>query len=313
MKKPIYFLLGIFLIFVIIYFLLVQKEKKTFSPGKVENFLQLDSALVDRIEFKKFDTKLVFQKTDQQWYIVEPDSYRADNNALGQLLSTASHLEVGEVISSNPKKQFFFQVDTAVGTGLVFFDGENRVASLVIGKMSSDYLHVYLRKTDSDDVYLAKGYFTRLANRKIDQWRDRRIFTFDPTQINEIELSRGKDKFRLTKEDTLWQLSQSPYQKSSVADSKKAEDYVRTLANMKADEFARKPQIEELNFKKPQFVLKLTFLDGHEEKLFVTCKRKEDDRYFAKINQDKSVFILFEYTFKKLAKKFEDFQPEEGN
>jgi len=311
MKKPFYLLLGILLIFMIIYFILIQKEKKTFSPGKVENFLELDSAQVNRVEFGKFDTKLVFQKTNQRWYIVEPDSYRANNDAIGQLLSMASHLEVGEVISSNQEKQFLFQVDSLIGTRLNFFAGVNLLASLVIGKMSADYLHSYLRKANSDDVYLAKGDFTQLANRKIDEWRDQGIFTFDPKQVKEIELSQGKEKFKLTKEDTFWQLSQSPYQKSSVADSKKAEDYIRTLANMKADEFARKPQIEELNFKKPQFVLKLTFLDGHEEKLFVTRRHKEDNRYFVKTTQDKSVYVLYKYNFNNLAKEFEGFQPKE--
>jgi len=299
------------LVFVIIYLLLIQKEKKTFSPGKVENFLKLDSAQVNRIEFGKFGTKLIFQKTNQQWYMLEPDSFRADNNTIGQLLSVFSHLEVGEKISSNREKQFVFQVDTLTGTRLDFFRGENQLASVVIGKMSSDRLHAYLRKTNSDDVYLVRRHFIRMVKRKIDQWRDRGIFTFDPKHLREIKLSRGKEEFKLTREDTLWQLSLYPYQESFQADSKKTEDYLRTLADMKADEFARKPEIEEIDFKKPQFMLKLTFLDGHEETLFATQKRKEDNRYFVKTDQNKSIFVLFEYTFKRLAKKLEDFQPKE--
>jgi len=202
-------------------------------------------------------------------------------------------------------------VDTVTGTRLNFFAGENQLASLVIGKMSSDYLHAYLRKTDSDDVYLAKGHFTRLANRPIDQWRDLNIFAFDLKQVKEIEISQDKEKFRLTQQDTLWQLSLYPYQKSFQADSKKTEDYIRTLAYMKADYFAKKPEVEGLDFKKTRLVLKLTFLDGHEEKLFVTQKHKEDDRYFAKTTQDKSVYVLYKYNFNNLAKEFEDFKSKE--
>ena len=307
MKKPIYLLLGILLLFVIIYFLLIQKERKTFAPVKVENFLQLDSTQVDRIEFGKFDTKLVFQKINQRWQVVEPDSYRADNDAIGKLVSAASHLEVGEIISSNKQKQLLFQVDTLMGTRLGFFARGNQLASVVVGKMSSDRLHVYLRKTDSDDVYLTKGYFTGIPDRKLEDWRDRGIFTFDPKQIKEIELSQDKEKFKLTKEDTLWQLSLYPYQKSSQADGQAVENYVKTLANMTTDGFARKPEIEEMDFEKPQLELKLTFLDGHEEKLFAALKHKEDNRYFVKTNQDKSVFVLYEHNFKRLVKKFEDF------
>ncbi|KPL01033.1 MAG: hypothetical protein AMJ91_01980 [candidate division Zixibacteria bacterium SM23_73_3] len=311
MKKPTYVLLGSLLLFVIIYFILVQKEKKTFSPGKVENFLQLDSASVNRIEFKKYDTRLVFQKINQQWHMIEPDSYRADKGALGQLLSMTSRLEVGELISSNQEKQFLFQVDTLMGTGINFVAGEKLLASLVIGKLSDDYLHVYLRKTDSDDVYLAPEILNRIANRKITQWRNRAIFIFDPAQVNEIELNQGKDKFKLTRQDTLWQLSQYPYRESSVADGEAVEDYVKTLKEMRADNFARTPEIEDVDFQKFDLLLKFTFLDGHQERLFATRRDEEDNRYLVKTDQDKSVFILFEHNFKRLAKKFKDFLPKE--
>jgi hypothetical protein len=311
MKKPIYILLGILLLFVIIYFLLVQKEKRTFSPRKTENFLGLDSAQVDRIEFKKFDTKLVFKKLNQRWHITQPESYRADNQAVGRMLSMASHMEVGEIISSNPEKQLLFQVDSLTGTGLDFFSGENLLASVVLGKMSDDYMHAYLRKTNSDDVYLAKSNFAGIANRRIEQWRNRSIFSFEPHQVKEIEFIQGAERFKLTKEDTLWEISPDPYQKSSPTEGQTVEDYIGTLASMKADEFAKAPEIAEVDFEKPQLELKLSFLDGHEERLFA-FRMNEESRYLVRSDQDESIFVLFEYNFKRLAKTTEDFPPQEG-
>ena len=313
MKKPIYYLLGILLIFVIVYFLLIQKEKKTFAPGKVENFLQLDSTSVNQIAFKKFDTKLIFQKVNQAWYMIEPESCRVDNQAVGQLLSAASHLEVGEVISSNREKQSLFMVDDFTGTRLDFFAGERQLASLVLGTMSPDFLQAYLRKANSDDVYLAKGFFTRLAERKVDQWKNRTLFTFNPKQIKEIELSQSKERFKLIRQDTTWQLSWYPYQESSPADAKMVEDYIQSLASMKADEFAKKTDIEGIDFNKTEFLLTLTFLDGHEEKLLATRKMEDESRYFVTVDQDKSVYALFEYTFKRLEKKPEDFLLNKSN
>lgn len=313
MKKPIYFLLGILLIFVIVYLLLIQKEKKTFAPEKMENFLELDSAQVNRIEFQKYGTKLVFRKVKDFWYISQPDSFRADRNAIGQLLSSASHLEAGELISSNREKQVFFQVDSFTGTGLDFFSGEKRLASVVLGKTSSDLLHGYLRKTNSDDVYLVKSLFSRLAERRIDKWRDRIIFPFDPKQIKEMELSLGNEKYKLTKEDTLWRVSLYPYQESYSADGKLVEDYVQSLANMKADDFATKPEIATLDFQKFEFLLAFTFQDGHTEKLFVTRREQTGDRYYVKSDKDNSIFVLFEYNLKRLVKKPDDFRYKKEN
>lgn len=311
MKKPLYILLGILAICVIVYFLLVQKEKKTFRLEKVENFLQLDSAAVNRFEFNLFDTKLAFEKVGEQWYMLRPDSCRADNRAIGQMLSMGSHLEVGEIISSNPEKQFVFQVDTLMGNRLDFFDGENLLASMVIGKMQEDRLHAYLRKTDSDDVYLAKGLFSRVANRRMDQWKDRSIFVLDPTQTSEIELSQGREKFRLTKEDTLWLLSEHPYQESSQADGEVVREYLETLANIKADELRRPREVFGVDFDRAEFEIKLTLSDGQEETVVAVPQAKEDSRYFVKTDRDRNIFVLFEFNFKRLARSFQDFQPKE--
>ncbi|NIN00028.1 MAG: DUF4340 domain-containing protein [candidate division Zixibacteria bacterium] len=310
MKKPIYVLIAVFLLFVTIYLVLVQKEKKTFSPRTVENFLGLDSVSVNRIEFIKYDTKMVFQKIGQQWYIVEPDSYRADNKAIGQLVSLASHLTVGEIISSNPEKQILFQVDSLTGTGLDFFSGDRQLASVVVGKMSDDYMHAYLRKTGSEDVYLAKGFFSSITQQRVDHWRDRQILAFDPGLVTEVEFTQGKDKFKLTREDTVWQLSAPPYRETATADHEKTEDYIRTLAEIRSDKFPLKNEIVGMRFENPELVIKLTFADGHEEKLLATKASGEGNRYFVKTDQSESVFVLFEYNYKRLAKKLEDFQPE---
>ena len=311
MKKPLYILLGLLAIFVIVYFLLIQKEKKTFRQEKVENFLQLDSAAVNRFEFNLFDTKLAFEKVGQQWHMTRPDSCRADNRAIEQMLSMATHLEVGEIISSNPEKQFVFQVDTVMGNRLDFFDGENLLASMVIGKMQEDRLHAYLRKTDSDDVYLAKGLFSSIANRRLDLWKDRSLFVLDPKKASEIELSHDQNKFRLTKEDTLWLVSAHPFQESLPADGGAVEEYLGTLAGMKLDEFVKAFQSAGVSFNEPQLELKLILPDGEQETVVAVAQGGEESRYFVKTDRDKNIFFLYEFNFKRITKTFEDFLPEE--
>ncbi len=311
MKKPIYVLVGVLVIFLIVYFLLVQKEKKTFSPGKTENFLGLDSAAVDRIELRKFDTKLAFQKENLRWYMVAPDSHRADGDALGRLLSLASRLEAGEIISSNPEKQFWFQIDSLTGTGLNFLHGEDLLASMVLGKTSEDLMNGYLRKAGSADVYLTDAVFVRMAQRSVNQWRDRKIFTFDPEQIEKIELKYEGDRIRLVREDSLWQLGRYPYQETSGADAEAVESYARTLANMRADDLPFKTQFQGIEFERGEPLLKISLEDGREIKLFAVPSPAEEDKYFVKTDEDKSVFTLFDYNFKQLIKKPQDFQPKE--
>ncbi|MFH1336937.1 MAG: DUF4340 domain-containing protein [Candidatus Zixiibacteriota bacterium] len=308
MKKSVFILGGIFLLFVIVYFFLIQKEKKIFAPVKLESFLTLDSASVDKIQFSKFDTKMVFQKIGENWFMTEPDSFRADDKAIGQLLNAVCYLEVGEIISSNPEKQSFFQVDNFTGTTISFFTKAGLQASLVVGKTSKDLLHTYMRKASSDEVYLSSIIFNSIAQRNVEEWKDRSIFVFDPQQIQELEFSSTNVKFKLTRSDSLWNLSLSPYRETTKAKEVAVNDYLLTLSNIKADEMAKKPEIAQLDFGKLKFELTVTLLDSRIVRLFVVQLYSEADRYYAKTDQAANVFVLYEYTFRRLNKKPSDFQ-----
>ncbi len=307
MKKSVFILSGILLLFAVVYFLLIQKEKETFAPATMDNLLALDSAQVDRIRFKRFDTQMIFNKIGQSWFMSEPDSFRADNDAINQLLSATVHLKVGEVISSKPEKQPFFQVDDFTGTTIQFESGENLLASLVVGKTSKDLLHTYLRKSNSNDIYLAPVLLAQMAGRSFEQWKDRGIFAFDPKQITEFEFSRKGEIFRLIQVDTMWQLNLPPRHENSPTETRSVNDYLLALSHIKADEFAKKPEIAQLDFAKSELLLTITFSDSHHERLFVTQMQPGDDRYFAKTDQASNVFVLYDYTFNRLAKKPGDF------
>lgn len=310
MKRTILILLGILLFCILIYFLLLQREHKTFAPSTVENFLALDSARVDQIGFKKFDTRMSFQKVGQGWFMTEPGSFRADKDELGQLLSIASHLEVGEVISSNPEKQGYFMVDDFTGTTISFFSGKDELTSLVVGKLSKDLLHTYLRKTNSYDVFLASGLLARMTERGVAEWKDRGIFDIEPDRVKEIEFNQKSGNFKLTRSDTLWGMKLLPDGKSTTPDHRLVNDYLFALSSIKGDEWASKPEIEQLDFTKPEFSIAITFLDGHRENLFIVQLQTGSDRYYAKTDQGSNVLMLYEYTFKRIAKTPDDFNPK---
>jgi len=310
MKKWIYILVSILAIFVIIYLFLLRKEKGTFSVGVTENFLQLDSASVDRIEFERFNSRMVLQEERPQWYVVEPDTYRANNDAVGRFMGLAGHLKVGEVISSNPGKQYWFQVDSLTGTRVDFLSQGRLLASVVIGKTSEDGINGYLRKTGSDDVYLTGVDFVRMAQRSINQWRDTRIFTFDADQIKDIQWNRARDGFRLMRTDSLWELSRYPYHEVTAADTQAAKAYTRTLANMRADNFPFKNQLGGMNLQAGEPLLVITLQDGDQVRLFAAESPGEENRFWVTTDKDKNVFTLYEYNFNMLNKTPEDFLPK---
>jgi len=310
MKKPIYTLAIILVLCVVVYFVLKTKEKRTYAPQRVESFLEVDSSSVDRIEFWILDTKMVFEKRGQNWYSTDPDSFRIDKTLVGQLVGLASNLEVVDLVSTNPQKQIFFQVDTLTGTTLNLLSQGKIVASFVVGKMTTDYTHTYVRKRDSDEVWSAKGFISRIIQRRIDQWRDKAILELNPEKIQVIEFNKSKGSFRLTKADTIWQFSPSPYTESLDAKQDEVTDFVERIANLRTDGFALLTDIVELDFKKFALQLRVTLDDGSEEILTIAQKSKEDTRYFVEKQGEETIFILYQGSFDYINRDIEDFKSE---
>lgn len=313
MKKTFWILLGILVLFFLLYFRLTQKEKKRLSPKIKESFLGIDTKSIDKFEIKKLGFKIVFGKKENIWWVTEPENYKADRPSINKFLESAQELKVENLISTNRKKQILFQVDTLTGTRLNFYQGGKLKASVVIGKISLDFTHTYVRKTESDEVYLANTYLTYMLNRTPKGWRDREIFRLDPEEVSTIELSKGKEKFKLIQpvrsgKDTLWMVSPYPYKDFFETKKEKIDQFLKALCYLKTDDFATKKDTEKLDFKNPAHQYKLTLKDGTEKTLSVFKIKKQEGRYFLKTGEDDTVFILFGHSFEKIDKKIDDFK-----
>ena len=308
MKKSFYVLVIILVLCVIIYFLLISKEKKIFAPQAVVNFIQLDSSLVDKIEFTIFQTKRVFEKREGNWFSLGHDSIKLDNNLIGQLLSLIINLEVEDLISTNPKKQIRFQVDTLTGTRVDFIGRGENLVSLVVGKTSPDFMYTYVRKSNSDEVWSAKGFLSQVIGRRLDQWRDRHIFQLDTERIQEIEFMKRKGSFKLIQVDTLWKVSPSPYYEKYETNTEQVNGFLGFISSLRADAFAPKMEIEQLDFRRPVLQMKLTLVDGYREVLTFTQKSEEDKRYFVKKGKEETIYQLYQGSFDQIDKRMGDFK-----
>jgi hypothetical protein len=309
MKRTIIPLVMILALCLIVYFLLISREKKTYTPERIETFVQIDSSVVDKVEFCIYNTKMVFNKRNGNWYASGPDSFKVDQRMVGQLLNSVANLEVEDLISTNPQKQLLFQVDTLSGTVLNFMSGNDTLASLVVGKSSSDFMHTYVRKTNSDEVWSAKGFLSRMVGRHLDQWRDKTILELDTEKIKTIEFKREKSSFRLAKVDTVWKVSPAPYKNEYDVKEDEVSNFLDRISNLRTDAFATLPDLEGVDFKKPALVLKLTLDDGTEEILTIVQKN-EDKRYFVVKEAEETFFILYQGSFDYLNRNIEDFKSE---
>lgn len=242
MKRNSTILLGILVLLAIGTYLVLQQEGEQSRASSVgDPLVKYDSASVDKLEIFANGNTIVLEKQAGKWMLTSPSTYPADETAVTAAVGKGKELSVTGLISTNPEKQSLYAVDSA-GTLVKIFANNNAVASLRIGKPSSNWTETYARKEGSNEVYTVSGTLGPIFIRETDNWRDKTIFKADQNTINEVEFlypaKRGPadTTFALVRKDTVnWAIG-----KDSVGSA--VTNFLNYLSNFQTDEFISTPQ-----------------------------------------------------------------------
>lgn len=291
-SKGVWVLVVVFVVLVAIASLYTLRERRPHTRAPYSS-LEADSLL--RVEIRKGDTTSVFERIGGQWELTQPLSYRANQDALTNLLKKLAELELGEVISANPDKFPTFQVDDSSGVLVKAYGrGEIPAISVILGKISSDFQHCYLRFPQRDEVYMVRGVSRYMADRKVDDWRGKTILSFDKEKVVELAYHYPKTKFSLMKEEGKWMLGKEE------ADSAKVTQVLSLLSDFKADGFKDGGEL------KPQLTLVVKLEDATEKKLLIG-EEDEKGKYLAKRGDGETGFWIHSWKVDRLKKEKEDF------
>lgn len=291
-SKGVWALVVVFVVLVAVASLYTLRERRPHTQTPYSS-LEADSLL--RVEIRKGDTTSIFERIGGQWELTQPFSYRADQDALTNLLKKLAELELGEVISANPDKFPTFQVDDSSGVLVKAYGrGERPAISVILGKMSSDFQHCYLRFPQRGKVYMVRGVSRYMADRKVDDWRDKTILSFDTEKVIELAYIYPNTKFSLTKEEGKWMLEKQE------ADSTKVTQVLSLLSDFKADGFKDGGELE------PQLTLVIKLEDETEKKLLID-EEDEKGKYLTKREDRETVFWIHSWKVDRLKKETKDF------
>ncbi len=307
MKRSTLITLAVLVLLGICYLMMYQSEKHSLSESQVDNFLAVDSGMVNKITIQRLGAVVEFQKTGDDWTVSDRGkSYPTEKGTVQQLADLGHKMSVGEMISSNPEKQTLFQVDTVTGNRVTFYRDGNELASIIIGKMGADYQSTYVRKPGSDDVYPAKGNLLRLLNRPASGYRDKVLLAVDTTQIGTIGF-RSKDyDYRIGRQDSLWVVV--PVKGESFSpDPGKMSNLLRQLVQIRWSSTPPEADTVRPNFLEPTVTIEFSMLDGSTKSLrFVEQSVGESKNYYVQSPTDDEIFIVPEYVVNNLAKKPEE-------
>ncbi len=231
MKRRTVTLVVILVILAVATFIVLRQPGEVSGTGQTgQRLADYDSSTVDKIEIRAGAKLTTLEKLNGSWMLTSPVRYPADSLAVSTMLNQGKRIELRNLVSSNPEKQAVFKVDST-GT-LVRLTGKgNELASFYIGKPSPSFSETFVRRANSNDVYLAEGYLPATFDRGTRDLRNKSIFKADVPTINAVTFHYGDTTFTLALKDTLWRVGNAPANDAAVR------TFVSSLSNLQADDF----------------------------------------------------------------------------
>ncbi len=271
----------------------------TFSPG-------FDSEKVMRVEVSQLMDGAVLERQGKRWRVSEMTAplrkqllekegreppparwYRADSSRIASALGSFGGLGEGLAVSSNPQKSSLYQVDaTGLSVRLIGAD-DKPIVDVVIGKNGPDLASSYIKRASGDTVYLVRRPMTGAFSPSAQDWRDRKIWVFEPKDLAAVKVESANGAWGMTRDASgSWQLTDTS---GGTIDGAKAQKDAAILCAVRASGFQE--DSEDLKLAKPQITISITDINGKSISLEI-FPAASDGSYPARIPGDDEIYLL---------------------
>ena len=312
----------VLLIILIVFAVLVVLFEKPFQDrsrkareeaGPLFPELQIDK--VEKLQVKNnADTTVTLINRDNEWFVVGEEEYPADPTLVKEALEKIQRIQRINLASKKKDKHTLFEVADGMATEVVLFGPkEKEIAHLYIGKSGPDLFSTYLRKADSDEVFLHEEHLKGQFDREINNWRDKKIFDFDAGGATALRIVKEEETILLSKDtEGNWQLEEPV---SSLAEKTEVENVLRAFSSLSAADFAGNEEINESGIDEPTCRISVELKDGQKKTLLVG-NAKGEHQYYAKNEEKKYLYLLYKSTLETLTPEVKalekvEIEPEE--
>lgn len=308
MKKSVIYLAVLAVALIGAYLLMNQAEQRSLAPQQAVNFVGADSGTVNKIVIKKLGAEAQLDRTGDGWTVIDDGTpRRADKMIVDQIANLAHNLNVGELISSNSEKQMLFQVDTLLGHTIEFYRDGQLVGSVIVGKAGSDMRSTYVRKPESNDVYLAPAPLARLLDRPARGFRDKIVSPLDTSMITVVEIKSKDFSYSLVKLDSIWSIT-SDQGPTFVADHMKALQLVGLIGNLRVADFVGDAERDTVDMSLATDQLTIHTSGGGVMTISLRLKAEGKQDYYIRFSALDELFTVFEGTRNGLIKQAEEYR-----
>jgi len=266
---------------------------KSLNDLRDKRLLVFEQDKLSRVELTAKKQDIEFGRNKEQWQIVKPKPFRADDSKVEELIRKLADAKMDLSASDEDQKKAAaaFAGGAVVGTAKV--TDASGTEELQVRKNKDDY---YAKSSAVEGVYKVGNDLGAALNKTVDDFRNKKLLDMGFNDPEKIELHEGAKAYYLTKGGSDW----------FSADGKKmdaigAEAFVEKVRDLEASKFV------DAGFGAVELEVTATSNAGKTvEKVLIA---KDGDHYVAKRDGEPALYQLDPVVVTGLEKAAEDMKP----
>jgi hypothetical protein len=260
-----------------------------------KRLLLFDQDKLSRVELEAKKQDIEFGRNKDQWQIVKPKPYRADDSNVQDLIRKLADakMDLSAPVEDQKKLAAAFAAGTVIATAKV-----TDVSGTEELQVRNDKNGYYAKSSAVEGVFKVASDLGLSLNKGIDDFRNKKLFDLGFTDPDKIEMHEGNNAYYLTKgkAGSDWWLPDG-----KKADAISAETFEMRVRDLAATKFV------ETGFTTPE--IELTAISNGGKNVEKVLISKNGDSYIAKRENEPALYEVDSSAVKDIEKAASDLKP----
>ncbi|MBI4639797.1 MAG: DUF4340 domain-containing protein [Candidatus Tectomicrobia bacterium] len=239
------------------------------------------------------------------WTLSHPLRDRVDVDKVRQLVTKIRHAKIKEFFDGEQPDLASAGLTRPSSIALHLKEGEV-TKTLLIGAIDEEKNGIYAKRDGEEKLFLLEKSLVSDLFPKIDDLRDKKLFTFENTKIEKIEINSEGTEITLSRiGDEQWEIMKPI---TARADRRVVDNFLASIKGMKIDEFLPLSSEPQAGFHSPTIEIKLLEQGGElSRSLSIGGEIEGKEQMYGWLSDREGIFALPKWAVSELKKSPADF------
>lgn len=236
-KKTYLYAVFVFAFLAGVYFLDYRREQTGDLQKEADlQLIQFDREQINMLEIVKKDEKILLQKSEKGWTLLEPIQDKGDNDQIDQLISSIVDEKMLAVAKESNHLSDSDLAEYGLDQPLVTYIIKNNLGQskkITIGTQKNFEGNSFLRVDSENRIYVANAVWFMKAENKLIYYREKRLYRQPLADVVRVKVVSLNDQFELKRVNNIWSSSQT----ENILDQNKVREVIRRISETMVQDY----------------------------------------------------------------------------